>query len=203
METPDPQIFRRFEMEDIDTWEASPLWDEEESKTIYSYPLEIGAETAEREGLRLSAGRPDDQTFRLGRFICNVSKDTHRAAFRWATDFLVPDGTPILAADDGIIIEVVEHNDKFGDGREFRNFMNRITIAHENGEVSQYCHLAKNSVSDAGLEKSMPVKRGQRIGTVGKTGYVPEHRDHLHFVVLRLDKNESPFAFKSLSARFE
>ena len=85
-----------------------------------------------------------------------------------------------------------------GDDPEFRDQLNYLTIRHENGEFSQYCHLAKGSVSAMGLRKGSIVQQGQQIATVGKTGWTD--RDHLHFVVFRADSNK--FGFKSLKVRF-
>jgi murein DD-endopeptidase MepM/ murein hydrolase activator NlpD len=187
-------------MEDIDAWADSPLWDDERSRGRYSYPLQISRQDAIREGKRLAMGNPPYETYRRNKFWCALSPDSHKSAFKWAIDFLVPDETPVLAAADGVVIEVIEHNDKWGDGREYRDLMNRVTIQHDNGEITQYCHLAKMSVSEFGVQRMNTVKRGQRIGTVGKTGWTD--RDHLHLLVFRPAQNESPFTFKSLKPRF-
>ena len=202
--TPNPSVFRAFTMKDIDEWEESPIWDDESSKNVYSLPIrEVPALLQEAQNRLIQKSERVEGIFKLGSLVCIDSKDTHRAAFKHAIDFIVPDGSPIFAAADGVVIEVVEDNKKYGDGREFRNFMNRITLGHENGEVTQYCHLKENSVSEAGVMKGDRVKQGQLIGIVGKTGYIPNDIDHLHFVVLRLDENESPFKFKSLKTLFE
>lgn len=188
-------------MEDIDAWADSPLWDDERSKGRYIYPPQISRADALREGARLAVGNPPDETYRRDKFFCALSPASHKSAFKWAIDFLVPDGTPVLAAAEGTVIEVVEHNDQWGNGIEFRNLMNRVTIQHPNGEYTQYCHLAKRSVSEAGVHRMDVVKQGQRIGTVGKTGWTD--RDHLHLLIFRDDSNESPFQFKSLRPRFK
>jgi murein DD-endopeptidase MepM/ murein hydrolase activator NlpD len=46
------------------------------------------------------------------------------------------------------------------------------------------------------------VKTGQPIGFVGKTGWTD--RDHLHFIVFRLEKDnpENSFGFRSLEIKF-
>ena len=200
METADPRQFRRYQMEDIDVWADSPLWDDEPSRGRYSYPLRISRSVASREGARLAVNNPPDETYRRGKFWCAASPASHKSAFKWAIDFLVPDGTPVFAAADGVVIEVVEDNDRWGDGPEYRDFMNRVTIQHGNGEYTQYCHFAKLSPSEAGVQRMNTVKRGQRIGTVGKTVWTD--RDHLHLLVFRVAQNESPFNFKSLRPRF-
>ncbi|MFZ2555233.1 MAG: M23 family metallopeptidase [Minisyncoccia bacterium] len=192
--------FRSIEMNDLAAWASSPLWDDEECGGEYLYPVRIDPRTAEREGAKLAVGNPPDETYRLGHFFCASSPHTHQGPYRHAIDFLVPDGTPVVAVDEGIVIEVQEHSDTFGDGPEFRGFLNHLTIQHDNGEFSQYCHLAKNSPAQHGIFQGLRVTRGQPIAAVGKTGWTD--RDHLHFIVFRAAQNESPFTFKSLKIRF-
>jgi murein DD-endopeptidase MepM/ murein hydrolase activator NlpD len=117
-------------------------------------------------------------------------------------DFLIPDGTPVLAAQEGKIVELVEHNTEWGDGDKYRDTLNFMTLVHQSGELTQYCHLAKGAVSALGLQVGSGVKQGQRIATVGKTGWTD--RDHLHFLAFRYDKRnpDNPFGFKSLVPRF-
>lgn len=192
--------FRSIEMDDLTTWASSPIWDDEVSQGTYLYPLKIDDKTAQKEGKRLAVGNPADETYRLGCYYCATSPHTHRGPYRHAIDFLVPDGTPVVAAAEGVVVEIQQHSDKYGDGPEFRGYLNHLTIQHENGEFSQYCHLAKNSPAQYGVFIGQQVMRGQAIATVGKTGWTD--RDHLHFIVFRSDRNESPFTFKSLKIRF-
>ena len=154
------------------------------------------------EGARLAVGIPVDKTYRCGKFFCATSPQSHIGPYRWAIDFLVPDGTPILAAHEGKVIEIHELSDQWGDGPEYRDLLNYMTIDHGNGEFSQYCHLAQKSVSQNGVEVGSLMKEGDQIGIVGKTGWTD--RDHLHFCVFKvIGKNETPFTFKSLQPRFK
>jgi len=145
---------------------------------------------------------PEDELYEMGVFWCAKSPQSHMGPFLNAVDFLVPDGTPILAAAEGEIVELVEDNTEWGDGDRYRDTLNFMTLVHQSGELTQYCHLAKNSVSQLGLRVGSGIKQGQRIATVGKTGWTD--RDHLHFLVFRDDKKnlENPFGFKSLVPRF-
>lgn len=192
--------FRSFEMEDFQRWANSPLWDDESSQAAYIYPLSIEPARAKVEGQRLSVGNPPDETYELGCYVCAKSPESHLGPFRWAIDFLVPDGTPILAALDGRVIEVQEHSASWGPSSEYRDLLNYITLAHANGEFTQYCHVATHSVTESRVRVGSSVKQGQQIGLVGKTGWTD--RDHLHFIVFRGAKNESPFTFKSLKIQF-
>lgn len=86
-------------------------------------------------------------------------------------DIAVPVGTPVFAADDGVIM-AVDNNDrstwsKYQYGRY-------VLIKHPNGLATLYAHLSKQSVS-----KGDTVKRGDLIGYSGNTGY--STGAHLHF----------------------
>lgn len=183
-------------MDDIDRWANDPMWDDEASALEYTLPVNLTSKDAARHGERLAEGIPGDELYHVAHYWCAKSPLTHRAAFKHAIDFLVPDGTPILAAGSGMVVEVQEHSNEWGDSIEFRDKLNYLTIQHSPTEFSQYCHLAQHSVRDAHLAIGSAVKTGQVIGTVGKTGLTD--RDHLHFIVFRIDQNPSPFGFKSL-----
>lgn len=191
-------------MEDLENWASNSLWDEEESKNLYCYPLKISLVAnffLRKKSKEIAQGIPQNELYRLGPFLCAQSPQTHTGPFRWAIDFVVPDGTPILATYSGKIIELQESSEVWGDGPEYRDALNYLTLMHENGEYSQYCHLGKHSVSTQGLQIGSRVKVGQQIAVVGKSGWTD--RDHLHFVIFRNAQNESPFTFKSLKVRFD
>lgn len=81
----------------------------------------------------------------------------------------VPAGTPILAAEDGVVAYV---------GNELRGFGNLVLLKHPNGWMSAYAHC------DAILvKKGARVRRGQAIARVGATGSVGEPQ--LHFELRR------------------
>jgi murein DD-endopeptidase MepM/ murein hydrolase activator NlpD len=81
----------------------------------------------------------------------------------------VPAGTPILAAEDGVVAYV---------GNELRGFGNLVLLKHPNGWMSAYAHC------DAILvKKGARVRRGQTIARVGATGAVTEPQ--LHFELRR------------------
>lgn len=193
--------FRSIEMEDIDRWANDPLWDDEQSLELYRLPLDLSPETAMQYAAQLVDGIPANELYKVRHYTCAMSPQTHRAAFKHAIDFLVLDGTPVLAAASGMVVEVQEHSDEWGDDVVYRDKLNYVTIQTSLREFTQYCHLEKNSVSGAGLYVGSAVREGQVIGTVGKTGLTD--RDHLHFIVFRLDRNPSPFGFKSLVPQWQ
>ena len=187
-------------MDDLAAWAESPLFDDEPSKNWYQKPLRIASWRAWMYGRHLARGIPKDQVYRHGHFWCAKSPESHRGPFRHAVDFLVPDGSVIRAAAEGKVVELVERHERYGDGAQYRDTLNFITLAHENGEYTQYCHVLKDSAWKANVWLGSHVSRGQPLARVGKTGWTD--RDHLHFIVFRDAQNESPFPFKSLVPRF-
>ena len=188
-------------MEKIRKIADSPIWNQGKSDGIYGYPLPLDQDFMEA-GLKLGRGIPENQIHTLGRFCCAKSPQSHIGPFKWAIDFLVPDGTKILAAETGKIVQVVDTNTKWGDSEKFRDQLNFITIRHANGEFSQYCHVALGSFHDIGLKVGDIIKKGKVIGKVGKNGWTD--RDHLHFIIFKTGKIEgNPYNFYSLQPRFE
>lgn len=90
--------------------------------------------------------------------------------FKWAIDFLVPDGSLVLAAAYGRVVELKEDSTEWGDGPQFRDKLNYVTIQHQGGEFSQYCHLAKDSVRENAVMLGNEVYQMQPIGKTAKPG---------------------------------
>jgi uncharacterized repeat protein (TIGR02543 family) len=96
-------------------------------------------------------------------------------------------GKPVLAAADGLIVSAdvgytVESQEKDGSG-----YGNHIVIKHNlDGETyyTWYCHMKDWSFTENDVGKS--VSAGQKIGTVGSTGW--SYGPHLHFEI-RIGKN--------------
>lgn len=79
----------------------------------------------------------------------------------------VPEGTPIKAAEDGVVAYA---------GSELKGYGNLVLVRHSNGFVTAYAHASELSV-----KKGETVKRGQVIGKAGSTGNVTGPQ--LHFEV--------------------
>ena len=79
----------------------------------------------------------------------------------------VPQGTPIKAAEDGVVAYA---------GSELKGYGNLVLVRHSNGFVTAYAHASELSV-----KKGEQVKRGQVIGKAGATGNVTAPQ--LHFEV--------------------
>ena len=103
-------------------------------------------------------------------------KQTHSGDNEYAVDFDMPEGTPIVAAREGIVADVKEDSNVGGNSNNFADKGNYIMIYHDDGTFSNYVHLKKNGVIVNVGDKIIP---GQIIGYSGNTGY--SSGPHLHF----------------------
>jgi murein DD-endopeptidase MepM/ murein hydrolase activator NlpD len=79
----------------------------------------------------------------------------------------VPEGTPVKAAEDGVVAYA---------GNELKGYGNLVLIRHSNGYVTAYAHAKELLV-----KRGDSVKRGQVIANSGQTGNVDTPQ--LHFEV--------------------
>lgn len=108
-----------------------------------------------------------------GRFSHTDAENLH------AIDFALPEGTPVLAARAGRVMQVQGNfHDNGRDPVRDRERANFIRVLHEDGSMAVYAHLQGNGVL---VRSGQRVDAGQRIGLSGNTGY--STAPHLHFVV--------------------
>lgn len=144
-------------------------------------------------GLRLrgvpgsSNARPRDVAYRLPLAQPQACIDqgfegeySHRdAENRYALDFAVPVGTPVLAARDGVVMQLQDRYRGNGlDRARDAGRANYVRILHDDGSMALYAHLAEAGVL---VGVGQRVEAGQRIGLSGNTGY--STAPHLHFAV--------------------
>jgi murein DD-endopeptidase MepM/ murein hydrolase activator NlpD len=79
----------------------------------------------------------------------------------------VPEGTPVKAAEDGVVAYA---------GNELKGYGNLVLVRHSNGFVTAYAHA-----SDILVKRGDSVKRGQVIAHSGQTGNVTSPQ--LHFEI--------------------
>jgi murein DD-endopeptidase MepM/ murein hydrolase activator NlpD len=98
---------------------------------------------------------------------------------RYAVDFAADIGTPVLAARDGVVMQVENDFAKAGLNRErYGGRANFIRILHDDGTMGLYAHLREEG---ALVRVGQRVRLGQQIGLSGNTGFTTG--PHLHFVV--------------------
>ncbi len=94
-----------------------------------------------------------------------------------AIDFTMPEGTEILAARDGIIVQVVQNNTESCAKEECKKYNNYITIMHADGTFAHYAHIKYNGSK---YKPGDTVKKGELIAYSGSVGWAAG--PHLHFV---------------------
>jgi len=98
---------------------------------------------------------------------------------RYAVDFAAEEGTPVVAARDGIVMQVESDFEKAGLNREkYGGRANFIRILHDDGTMSLYAHLKTEGVM---VRVGQRIRAGQQIGLSGNTGFTTG--PHLHFAV--------------------
>jgi murein DD-endopeptidase MepM/ murein hydrolase activator NlpD len=91
----------------------------------------------------------------------------------------VPEGTPIKAAEDGVVAYA---------GNELKTYGNLVLVRHSNGYVTAYAHA-----SEIMVKRDDPVKRGQIIAKAGQTGNVAAPQ--LHFEIRKGSTPVDPAPF--------
>jgi murein DD-endopeptidase MepM/ murein hydrolase activator NlpD len=104
---------------------------------------------------------PDGSHFGDRRIINGSPHSPHGGA-----DYPAPEGTPVLAAADGVVALVGDH---FFGGHS-------VFLDHGDGLITMYLHLSRVFV-----EEGHAVSRGERVGMVGASGRATG--PHLHFGV--------------------
>ncbi len=97
----------------------------------------------------------------------------------YAVDFALLLGTPVLAARNGIVMQVVDRFPDLGGTRasDLDN-ANLVRIVHDDGSMAVYGHLLEGSVT---VTPGQWVAAGAVIAQSGNSGY--SHGPHLHFAV--------------------
>ena len=115
------------------------------------------------------------------------TKGSHANIF--ALDFAMPEGTQVLAAREGQVVEVVQKNLRGCDSEACKNSDNYILILHPDGSYAKYGHLKQNG---AAVAKGDIVAVDQMLAYSGNTGW--STTPSLHFEVYRdTDKGKKTY----------
>lgn len=93
-----------------------------------------------------------------------------------ALDFAMPEGTPVVAAREGIVFKVVQKNNISCNEQACGQFNNYISIYHADGTIAYYAHIRYQG---AVVKEGDIVKKGDMIAYSGNTGW--SSGPHLHF----------------------
>jgi len=111
---------------------------------------------------------------RIGRGHGSGTNGYHKAL-----DIIAAEGTPILAAERGLVVYT---------GHELRGYGELVVLLHPGGWVTFYAHCSTLLV-----RPGQAVERGQRIARVGNTGV--SHGPHLHFELWVEGEKVDPYPF--------
>jgi lipoprotein NlpD len=156
------------------------------AKTAVSNSAGVGAPKAPYVGPipSLAQAGATSPVYRVGRatdadrlgFEWPVSPEPEKSSVFWASqglDLKAPQGTPVRAARDGVILV---------SGAPLRGYGNTVFIDHGDGFVSVYAHNVRNLV-----RQGQKVKRGQIIAQIGSTD---AETSKLHFEIRKGVKAE-------------
>src|SRR5712671_1637164 len=93
----------------------------------------------------------------------------------------VPEGTPVKAAEDGVVAY---------SGNELKGYGNLVLVRHSNGYVTAYAHA-----SELMVKRGDTIKRGQTIAKSGQSGEVGSPQ--LHFEIRKGSSPVDPLQFLS------
>jgi hypothetical protein len=102
---------------------------------------------------------------------------------QYAVDFVMPEGTPVLAARGGKVIAYRDDSNSGGPSEQYKECCNYIHIKHDDGTYAAYVHLKNKGVA---VQLGQVVAAGSAIGYSGQTGWATNA--HLHFMVYRVQK---------------
>lgn len=167
----------------------------------YRYSSSPGDYRAQHDdNVRYRLPFPADRQFRIGQAF-NGAFSHNDASNRFAVDVSMPEGTPVLAARDGVVMTV--DNDFYGNGLDMSKYgdrANNVRIEHADGTMAVYAHLQLES---ARVQVGEHVRAGRVLALSGDTGF--STGPHLHFCVQRNANMQIiavPFLFTDGSADF-
>ncbi|TCU77119.1 murein DD-endopeptidase MepM/ murein hydrolase activator NlpD [Bradyrhizobium sp. R2.2-H] len=143
------------------------------SANVEEKPAETPAKAAEATGAL--------PTFRWpvrGKVVTSYGAKTNGKA-NDGINLAVPEGTPVKAAEDGVVAY---------SGNELKGYGNLVLVRHSNGYVTAYAHA-----SELLVKRGDTIKRGQVIAKSGQSGEVASPQ--LHFEIRKGSSPVDPLQF--------
>jgi murein DD-endopeptidase MepM/ murein hydrolase activator NlpD len=138
-------------------------------------------EDAPQSPLKASEATGALPTFRWpvrGKVITSYGAKTNGKA-NDGINLAVPEGTPVKAAEDGVVAYA---------GNELKGYGNLVLVRHSNGYVTAYAHA-----SELLVKRGDSIKRGQVIAKSGQSGEVASPQ--LHFEIRKGSTPVDPLQF--------
>lgn len=150
-------------------------------KSSYSYSIGNPLNTKPDSGYLYQFPFEHGRKFRVGQGF--KGKTTHFGQNLYAVDFDMPEGTPVCAARDGVVVEIKQDSSRNGRKPEDNNY---LLVYHSDGTIGNYGHLQQSGVT---VRVGDQVKAGDLLALSGNTGF--SSGPHLHFDVRIPLKNGS------------
>lgn len=115
---------------------------------------------------------------------------SHKGEERFAIDFGLPEGVPVLAARGGLVVLVRDGFDVGAPDAALKLKANEIFVRHSDGTLGEYVHLQKDGMK---VRVGDTITAGQMLALSGNTGYT--QGPHLHFMVFRAKDSKSRESF--------
>lgn len=116
---------------------------------------------------------------------CFMEPRSHADGRHHGVDFAAPEGTPVKAAADGLVVVKEYTSTPYDPGYDsWQEYGNRIILEHEVDGVkfyTVYAHLSEMYVDAVDFDDPQEVSQGDIIGAVGTTGSSDGY--HLHFEI--------------------
>jgi len=125
----------------------------------------------------------------------------HDVQNQYAVDIGMPEGTPVIAARDGVVMTL--DNDFYGAGLDMASYgdrANNIRIVHADGSMAVYAHM---QMETARVHVGARVQAGETLALSGDTGY--SSGPHLHFCIQQnrnMELVSVPFKFADTASGF-
>jgi murein DD-endopeptidase MepM/ murein hydrolase activator NlpD len=117
-------------------------------------------------------------------------KYSHTGGDSFSIDFKMPEGTPVLAAREGVVVGIKDDSDTGGSDKKFEWDANYVLIKHSDGTLGHYVHLKKDGVR---VKLGQTVSAGDVIALSGNTGH--STGPHLHFAVFKAQSGKQRETF--------
>lgn len=141
-------------------WTIGSMEAEHDDSYIYSLPYESGYSYSIVQGFNSSFSHFGDDSY--------------------AIDWDMPEGTPVLAAREGVVVDI---KDIYSEGKadpSYKNYGNYVMIRHYDGTIGRYYHFMQYGIE---VSEGQEVEAGDYLGLSGNTGYTTG--PHLHFDVFK------------------